>query len=1049
MKLVKKQILIIASVLGSALVFSGVVGTAIGINAYKKSYYSILNQKPAELKVAVKSTVSPEEFAGIVANLKVKADAPRVSAKTALALTKNQLYQFDLTTFFDFEPLKSKGFAVSLDFSQAEVDKNSIKKVVVFAKSEKEKNIFSLVTELKGFAENDGFDGDLNKFYLDPSKSFASISNGFFTPLEFQQKLQENYQNSWQINSFVRLENALINSGATLSLYNSLGSPIFISDNFQLEPVLVKEKTQEKLSFSEQDGKLFLDLELKDKITQKSVKYKLEIRGLVSKEQLSQELESWFATNLEDKIQIKPEVQKAIVDDNTSFIDFFYGSSAKNGNQTQKLANKKAFSDIFLIHQSDFDVRTKNFGTYSVKIIRPEVVQKNEISPTELAKLEKAKKIRFVFHVDVKRPQAKITSKLAVPVDLEVDLSKYERVLGRIFGSVNSVQTFSIPENSTRILSTKEIKTTIDELFELAKIPSNLENPSDDVVVKVYLLDHGRYPSDSEKKIAKDALKKAIIAAKTKGEKAENAAPKSKNDLQSKTSKNGAKSQETKNENDAEKKEPKSLDSMKPAKAKVSAFADIETENQSANLAQNSESGIGTNIWKAINAALIYNLNDVSAEYQIKTIDANLVFEFKFVAKSDKNRVLASSQLIINNVINSQKSAYDVIKKFNPSLFLEPISARFKADVSKKTAELADPANQNLLFKSESATLTQNGLELTQPLKFQVKNDLKLRTVEPPNRDDYGDFKYTPKPQSRLDSGALYLAFNAKNISDGKQHYLLADSNNKGIFIQKMQTSDKKSFFIIGMDYKFISKYSLYGWGTNKGMPEVQGNLFLLPFSNKINQKLLDEQQILVTSGLQKISQEDAKSWLASAGKETETQKKPRIGDVVHNVWFAQKDFGFPESEKENQKGLIQEDANILIEILKTPYSLKLSLFSSENSDLNVKEVGTLLYNVDLKGNWNPFPNFFNLDWNQIGPNSTKPEVKVPVESKKVLAAEDLKEKSSAKTKEVQPSTETEKKATMTLKALAVFDDPLFTTREYAKNRNEILRAFLDSYIKK
>uniref|UniRef100_UPI003119FED4 hypothetical protein n=1 Tax=Mesomycoplasma ovipneumoniae TaxID=29562 RepID=UPI003119FED4 len=81
--------------------------------------------------------------------------------------------------------------------------------------------------------------------------------------------------------------------------------------------------------------------------------------------------------------------------------------------------------------------------------------------------------------------------------------------------------------------------------------------------------------------------------------------------------------------------------------------------------------------------------------------------------------------------------------------------------------DLVDPENKNLAFHSEQARRTTDGLELTKPLKFQ---DIQPEA----SKTEAAKPKVSAKPFSRVDSGALYLAFSAKGISDGKQHYLLS-----------------------------------------------------------------------------------------------------------------------------------------------------------------------------------------------------------------------------------------------------------------------------------
>ncbi|WP_337896604.1 hypothetical protein, partial [Mesomycoplasma ovipneumoniae] len=88
----------------------------------------------------------------------------------------------------------------------------------------------------------------------------------------------------------------------------------------------------------------------------------------------------------------------------------------------------------------------------------------------------------------------------------------------------------------------------------------------------------------------------------------------------------------------------------------------------------------------------------------------------------------------------------------------------------------------------------------------------------------------------------------------------------------------------------------------------------------------------------------------------------------------------------------------------------------------NYKEVGDVIYNIDPSKTWNPFPNYFNLDWDQIGP--AEPVAEQTPESGK-------------------------SQSTITLKAFAVFDHPDFTNGKTSRARQEITEAFIDTYIKK
>ncbi|MXR34690.1 hypothetical protein DR100_00005, partial [Mycoplasma hyopneumoniae] len=77
-----------------------------------------------------------------------------------------------------------------------------------------------------------------------------------------------------------------------------------------------------------------------------------------------------------------------------------------------------------------------------------------------------------------------------------------------------------------------------------------------------------------------------------------------------------------------------------------------------------------------------------------------------------------------------------------------------------------------LIFKSEDAIQTDQGLELKKPLKLQSKSSNPEKEIS-----------------TSLYAGAIYLVFDAKNISDGNWINLLADRKGKGLVI-KVQNSN-------------------------------------------------------------------------------------------------------------------------------------------------------------------------------------------------------------------------------------------------------------------
>ncbi|WP_341492418.1 P110/LppT family adhesin N-terminal domain [Mesomycoplasma ovipneumoniae] len=1117
MKLLKKPFWLVSTILGSAIALSAVIGIPLGLKAYNNSYYSFLNESPTEHALANTGSVSSEQFSTIVSNLKLNPNIANISAKTALAAAKSRLYQFDLSSGFDFGDLKSKDYQISFNFENAVVEGNSIKNVVVFARSEKEQITYSKQIELKGFATSDQASGDLDKFQVDESKSFIDVSRSNLLQAEFENKLKTNFQKSTRIvNNFSKLESSLASSGASLSLYNSLDEPIFLDSDYSLEAV-VDSKNQ--LSFTEKDKKLFLDVNLVNKKDNKTKKLSLEIRGLIDPDEFKSTLMTWLQGHFSGNIKMKEVLQDALIKDKTTLVDFLYNN--KSGTNTEEII-KKPVSELFEIDLSQLSPRTK-FGTFDLKI-EPKLFDTTKISQADQQKLLKDKKVRFELDINFSRQDSELEQKITVYLDVVVDLNKYEQALGQLLGSVNSVQEFSLKDQTgPRTLSTNEIKETVDQLFELAKTESNLEEPSDDVVTRVFLLDNGRFPTRSEINKSKNELKKVIQEAKTKASSISSQSVNVSNFAEEASGSTGDSNTDSGSGTDS---------AATPAPAPTPEPA----------------TKIGTNVWTTLNTASIYNLSDAKVEYQIEVKeDHQLVFDFQLVSTNDDSKVLASSQIVVNNVINSEKSAYDVIKKYNPSLFLDPISLELNEKAGK--VDLVDPENKNLAFHSEQARRTVDGLELTKPLKFQdiqpetskteatkteatkpeatkpvatkteatkteaaklmaTKTEAtKTEAAKPVAEQPTPILKEPPaKPFSRLDSGALYLAFSAKGISDGKQHYLLSDKDGKGIFIQKVGSNgDQKPVYVIGMDYKQFENYvyfkHLLGSKKNGARSYIQ---FFGGYPGAL--KIVDKKQVLIASGISRTNKDQAnnrltnpalkqssyllKSWPDEMkekkeglpqkiellfGKKTEPAV-PTIDDIANNVYFSQS-FFLPKEDKDVEKNnnLIEEDANLLLEIIKSPELITISLYSSNSQDpKNYIEIGDVVYNIDRGSRtWSPFPNFFNLDWAQIGPVEPAPKEMVPTTPKepapttpKEPAPTTPKEPAPTTPKEPAPTTPKEpaptapkeqpqtnesakSQSTITLKAFAVFDHPDFTRGKTSRARQEITEAFIDAYIQK
>ncbi|WP_434334931.1 P110/LppT family adhesin N-terminal domain [Mesomycoplasma hyopneumoniae] len=789
-KLLKKPFWLITTIAGISLSLSAVVGTVVGINSYNKSYYSYLNQIPSQLKVTEKAKISQEKFDSIVLNLKIKDNFKKWSAKTVLTAAKSDLYRYNLVSAFDLSELINNDYLVSFDLENAVVDQNSIKNVIIYAKSDKDQITYSKQIVLKGFGNTEQARTNFDFSQIDSSKSFVDLSRANLTLMEFQILLAQNFENERGSNWFSRLERALVASKASLSLYNSLGEPVFLGPDYQLNPVLDRKKL---LTLLNKDGKLVLGLNLVQISTKKTMNLNLEVRGAISNQEISKILKSWLETNLQGKLKTKDDLQMALVKDKISLSDYWYGTPNSKVNTSQILTKSKEFKDLFDLSETNFFLNTK-IGTVYLSII-PKLLDPSQISVVDKKKLVENQKIRFEITASLKRKAIDkkfIIQDLPVFVDLKVDFNKYQAAVAQMFGTIKAVKEFSMPEDQdAKTLSSNEIKQRVDRLFELAKTVTNLENPSEEVLKSIYLLNTGKYLVDQDQEKVKQELKTVIEGLKSKAntqktEKNSPTQPKKPEVSLAKTMQNSAKTvkvstfaEEAKGQSQSQQTQPVSTSSPQTSQNLNS------NSTTSTNLALENEK-FGTSIWTAFNFANIYNLENTKSEYEISTLGNKLFFDFKLVDKTNQNLILAQSKISLNNIINSNKSAYDIIKKFNPDVFLDGTINYQDQGKDKKEFILKDLSDNKLIFKSEDAIQTDQGLELKKPLKLSPTTNSSTTSQKTNKKDDIGVF---------------WLALQVNNITDfNKNHHLISDGKGNGIILNKYKVKDETGYQL-GLEY--------------------------------------------------------------------------------------------------------------------------------------------------------------------------------------------------------------------------------------------------------
>ncbi|ATP59589.1 P110/LppT family adhesin N-terminal domain [Mesomycoplasma dispar] len=1039
----RKNLKIIVGV--SLLTLITTLSTAIplGIWSYNSSYYGKLNEKAEILSINQTENPFTNNLAEFSENLVIKENFRELSAETAFELAKSKIYNLDLLSLVDLEKLHQKKYQISYDLSNAAVSKNSIKNVVLFVKTEDKRQVFSKAIEIKGFSNKTNSDKNLSKFEIDEKKSSIVVpAKNFLSFPEFKSRLQSQFEDAQktEVQKFRAFEKALVAIEGSYSLINTLGLPSFMREGQVLEPKI----TGKNLNFSSVNGKNFLNFTF-DNVGKKT-EIQLEINGLISEEEIKNEVTKWTSDELENEIKLKPEIQQKLVNENLSLSKTFYSKEKKiNG-----VSTNQNFSDLFNHIQSEYSINTAKLRNYSANNIVVKVKKIDEISEADRSNLLKDGKIRLDLSFDINKKNGQKLIKIfnfKFDLDLKPDLNQFSRIFVKNLPE-EKTQVFSLKKADNSIaISSEKLISTINEIKDLSN-QLNPENPNEKLVENLYLLDFGKKGNTEEEANYKKEL--VEIAKKLKTE-----------------------------------------------TVKVQTFADGQSENTEKN-----DKTLGKTIWKALN--LQHNLAsyDVKSDFSLENKDGNVSLEFTLFSNKN-NTKLASTKIQITGIVSSTHSAFDVASKFYPTFFLDGKASFTKSDDNSEY-KINDLSDNNLKFeetKTGENKLTQDGFEIKKAIKFSQNAVKKVQTST--SGTTSGQKQPTPAPFSRLDSGVIYFAFKPKNINDYKKHYLLSGSNGNGLFIQKVarskfvnkinsigvvtqeveQSKDKKTFtsvitsddlndkikgvgktqtdeeqkkldgYVIGFDLKQVKDFKTLQSYFYKN----RSSLYIS--SDSFSMQLIDKQTVVLGPNSWKPTKNFTGDIVQNTGFPPHSEYRPVIevaNRLSENRFYRQELKNSNPVFLQNVKPVIDEDQNIVLEIIKTPWSIEINAFSTANNHLNspssVSLNGKTIYNVNpITKMWDPFPNYFNLDWMQIGPNPDKKQVETNTatssgsslsqESVSVSSQNDSNAESSVKKA-------TDSKSSIIIKGLAVYNDPQLTGQFGSSARDEIRSSFINAYLK-
>ncbi|WP_069098286.1 P110/LppT family adhesin N-terminal domain [Mesomycoplasma ovipneumoniae] len=993
---------IVIGISSLTLVSGLAISIPLGIYSYNRSYYQQLNEEIQTLSLEQEQNPFKNGLAGLFDNLTVKDNFKNLTAFTALNLAKSKIYNFDLLSLIDLNKLYENEFQISYDLINAQVSGNSIKNIVLFLKSKNDNQIFSKAVDIKNFAEETKVADDFSKFEINEEKSSINIdSKNLISFAEFKTKIQANFSafQETENQKFIAFEKALLALKGSYNFINNLGNPSFIRNGLTLEPTIVDNN----LSFFSENRKNYLNFDLID--GDKKTPIQLEIKGIATNQEIEDEVKSWINDELIPEIELKLEVQQNLVSKNLSLGSYLY--STQDDGQNNSLP--KNFSELFNYTSNEFSLNTNKLKNYIVNI---DVILKDlsEISEQDRLNLIKDGKVRLNLSGTLtKRDQQKFIKVLDFKFDTDIkpDLNEFSRIFARNLPQTQ-LQNFSLPKASnTPALSSDRLVQIFNEIKALSSNQIDTRNPNEKLVTQLYLLDFGKNPT-------KDLLEKY------------------KNEL------------------------IQIAESSKSQAIQTQTFSDSD-ENKSGN----EPLTLGKSIWKALNLQHNFISLDVKPEINFEKQSDNFVIEFSLISTKN-NEKLASSKIQINNVLSSRESAFDVASKFYPTFFLDG-KASFSKTSSTELQKIQDLSDNDINFQNSNSIEnkpTHNGFEIKKAFKF-IDNSLKTENTSSSSEAP----KTNPAPFSRVNSGVVYFAFRPKNINDYKKHYLLSDSNGSGLFIQKVARSKyvekskpvsakienknveiipnssidiskidaKIDEYVIGFDFKQVENFQ----SSNTYLRQDQNSLHL-----EIDTFLtsLKEKQAVVLGP----SSWNIKDRMLSADINENPTGFPPISEYRPSIEIANRidESRFFSQELLNSSPLvgqkinpiIEQDQDILLEIIKTPWSFEITAYSSSNNQLNSPSSVSLnaktIYNTNhLTGMWTPFPNFFNLDWAQIGPNPEKMTTNSNTNG--------------------SDSTQSQKSnASIILKGLAVYNNSQLTSPLGKPAREEIKRSFINAYLR-
>ncbi|WP_341504364.1 hypothetical protein [Mesomycoplasma ovipneumoniae] len=245
--------------------------------------------------------------------------------------------------------------------------------------------------------------------------------------------------------------------------------------------------------------------------------------------------------------------------------------------------------------------------------------------------------------------------------------------------------------------------------------------------------------------------------------------------------------------------------------------------------------GLGVELWAFLQKSNYSALGQTDYQAEVVTkSDSQIDVILSFDPKTEADQKDSNPKAIFSITQLENDADYDVLRSYNPTVFFD-FRQNQKTDGSDKITKI-QPLNRGDvtidLEKDKDNVADKDGLLVKKAVEIKdvptspgqekpaetqttTATTTTTETTAPTTTTTTGTTTPTPTPtpttttttatddskKQILDSGVIFLAFQPRNISDNKKHYLISSKDGQGIFIKKTKLGEGKTEkFVLGLD---------------------------------------------------------------------------------------------------------------------------------------------------------------------------------------------------------------------------------------------------------